>query len=136
MGGRAPRLLFLQGKPGQRDQKCERTDQGSNRLRSFKVRARTRQSDPILGHLHSEGSAKSAAAHKPAASHRCHQNGRQRLLVFRISDVIERIVHMSAIESFISNYVFHLPANAKAVNQLTLSDLIAVPTLDQLTAQS
>ena len=64
------------------------------------------------------------------------KEGYQRLLVFRTGNVIDRIVHLSAIESFISNYVLHPPANPKKAEELTLSDLIAVSALDQLTAQS
>ena len=64
------------------------------------------------------------------------KEGRYRLLVFRTGNVIERVVHLSAIECFISNYVLNPPVNAKAVDQLTLSDLTAMPSLDQLTAQS
>jgi hypothetical protein len=65
------------------------------------------------------------------------KEGRQRLLVFRTGNAIERVLHLSAIESFISNYALHPPTdNPKAVGQLTLSDLIAVSELDQMTAQS
>jgi len=64
------------------------------------------------------------------------KEGRQRLIVFRTGNVIERVVHLSAIESFISSYVLDPPAGAKAPAQLTLSDVVAVPALDQLTAQS
>jgi hypothetical protein len=65
------------------------------------------------------------------------KEGRQRLLVFKAGNMIERVVHLSAIESFISNYVLHPPAaNAKKPNELTLSDLLAVPDLDKLTALS
>ena len=65
------------------------------------------------------------------------KEGRQRLLVFKAGNTIERIVHLSAIESFISNYVLHPPAeNVKKANELTISDLLAVPDLDKLTALS
>lgn len=64
------------------------------------------------------------------------KEGRQRLLVLRTGNVIERVVHLSAIESFISSYVLHPPPNPKKAEELTLSDLIAVAALDQLTAQS
>jgi hypothetical protein len=63
--------------------------------------------------------------------------GRQRLLVFKAGNTIERVVHLSAIESFISNYVLQPPAaGAKAPNQLTITDLLAVADLDKLTALS
>jgi hypothetical protein len=62
--------------------------------------------------------------------------GRQRLLVFKSGNVIERIIHLIALESFVSDCALNPQPNAKALNQLTLVDLFAVPTIDQYSRQS
>jgi hypothetical protein len=62
--------------------------------------------------------------------------GRQRLLVFKEGNMIERVVHMSVLESFISDYALKASAGAKPLNELTTADLFAVPAIDQLSKQS
>ena len=64
--------------------------------------------------------------------------GRMRLIVFTSDNRVERVVHQSVIEGFISDCALKLytPPNQKTLEELTVDDLFAVQRIDKLTKDS